>query len=322
MSFQLPQYLGRYHEICRKKGAPNCDFDKVRSKLSDLRSGARLSVIHFEIVYDRSLTPFAQFWPFPQNNLAERLQGQPTTVKIKTIEEKANVVEHALEVVQSIDVLALLLRCVYPEYFAVYGIPVVSLLPVAFPTNTVHYLRYCAELEIWQKHFGLKSVADTDMALWAFYQSVFVSGRDEKAKAEMEAFGADPFVCQRRAACALGPLLEQYKDDALTLSEILVPTSPRIAGMLAGTELEGLLKTQLKSGDDPELTIGNTIHKLCDANLIDVGKRKILLGINDIRNRCVHRTGKEPSSLEVSNMIKAVKIIFGKPARRCGPVPC
>lgn len=221
----------------------------------------------------------------------------------------------------SIDVLALLLRCVYPEYFAVYGIPVVALLPVTFPTTTVHYLRYCDELAIWQKHFGLKSVADTDMALWAFYQSAFVSGRDEKAQSEMDAFASDPFVCQRRAACALGPLLEKYKDDALTLSDILAPTSPRIAGMLAGTELEGLLKVTLKSGDDQELTIGNMIRKLYDANLIDTGTKNILLGIAGIRNRCVHRSGKEPSSLEVRNMIRTVEIILGKPARTPRPLP-
>jgi hypothetical protein len=318
MSFQLQQYLGRYKDLLRK----NCDFDKVRSKLSDLRSGARLSIVHFDIVYDRKFTPFADFWPFPREALANRLQTQSVTLKIKTPQDKVHVVERALEVIQSIDVLALLLRCVYPEYFAVYGIPVVALLPVTFPTTTVHYLRYCQELECWRKNFGLKSVADTDMALWAFHQSVFISGRDEKAQAEMDAFASDPFVCQRRAACALEPLLEKYKNDALTLSDILAPISPRIAGMLAGTELEGLLRTKLKSGDDLELTIGHMIHKLYDANLIDAGKKNILLGINDIRNRCVHRSWEEPSSLEVRNMIRTVEIIFGKPARAHRPLQC
>jgi hypothetical protein len=168
---------------------------------------------------------------------------------------------------------------------------------------------------MWQKHFGLKSVADTDMALWAFYQSVVISSRDKKAQAEMDAFSLDPFICQRRAACALEPLLEQYKNDALTLADILAPTSPRIAGMLAGTELEGLLKAKLKAGDHSELTIGKMIQKLYDENLIDKGNRNIFIGINDIRNRCVHPSGKEPSSLEVRNMIRAVELSLGRSAR-------
>ncbi len=315
MSFQLQQYLSRYGEFCRKKGSLRCDFDKVRSMLSDLRSGARLSIEHFKIVYDRELTPFADFWPFHPKALEDRLQERSVTLKIKTPQDKAHVIEHALEVVRSIDVLALLLRCIYPEYFAVYGIPVVALLAVPFPTTTAHYLGYCDELEIWRKHFGLKSVADTDMALWAFCQSVDTSDRDEKAQAEMDAFASDPFVCERRAACALEPLLKIFKNDALTLSYILAPTSPRIAGMLAGTESEGMLKTKFKFGDDQELTIGNMINELWDARRIDKGQKKILEGIRDIRNRCVHSSGKEPSCREVKNMIEAIEFFSGKPAR-------
>ena len=65
---------------------------------------------------------------------------------------------------------SVVLRFVHPQRFAVFSITMTYLLQIQRPTAVDLFVAFCEELSEWQKQFRLSSVAETEMALWAYDQ--------------------------------------------------------------------------------------------------------------------------------------------------------
>jgi len=76
-----------------------------------------------------------------------------------------------LEVFHNVGVVSLVLRFVHPQHFRVFSTPVHHLVQVNRGATVELYLAYCEELAQWAAHFGIPSVAETEMALWAFVET-------------------------------------------------------------------------------------------------------------------------------------------------------
>jgi len=91
----------------------------------------------------------------------------------------------------------------HPDRFGVFSTPVVNLLYVNCAKTVDLYTALCDELSRWKDHFDIASVAQTEMALWAFNQltSPPLHGADvENARREFE---SDVWIQRRLSAPAV-----------------------------------------------------------------------------------------------------------------------
>jgi hypothetical protein len=152
-------------------------------------------------------------------------------------------VQSLLAVFHNLGIVSLVLRFTHPERFGIFSTPVAELLLVHCPSLLDLYIGYCHELERWRKSFELGSVAQTEMALWAFHELTKGHEDNRELLQVRRAFEEDVWVQQRRVAQVFGPFL---RHGALKLAEFLVEENPNLAAMVAGREYERLLKQAAK----------------------------------------------------------------------------
>lgn len=149
-------------------------------------------------------------------------------------------VQELLDVFHNIGIVSLILRFVFPDRFGVFSTPVVYLLNVMRASTVDLYLAYCGELQAWQKRFKLKSVAEVEMALWAFHK-IIKTAEGENARFEFE---QDTWIQRQRLDQALGPFLGRY--GWLDFAYILAKREPNVAGLIAGREYVRVLKNEAR----------------------------------------------------------------------------
>ena len=241
MGLDLKSYLGRYDEVCRAKFGRTYDFAGLEETFAYLRHQDQWLVArHIEKLFDPKNTPFARYWPQPDlRNLDQTLRQ--LRVKLAPLpEDPRELIQKLLLVFHNIGTASLPLRFTYPERFGVFSMPVINLLQIQRPKSVEVYLAYCDELRQWQEHFRLKSVAETEMALWTYQQLASEERAGASSSLSDGAFQQDIWVQRRRAAQVLGPFLKNC--GALELARILAEESPKLAGMIAGEEYERLLR--------------------------------------------------------------------------------
>jgi hypothetical protein len=223
-------------------------------------------------------------------------------------------------VFHNIGTTSLLLRFTYPERFGVFSTPVIALLQVQRPRSTDLYVAYCEELLLWRTHFRLRSVAETELALWTYQQ--LVSDEQlasellgERAGAVEGEFGDDVWVQRRRAAQVLRPFLKNY--GALELARILAEESPKLAAMIAGEEYERRLRAAANRFYPASRPAGgrwalNLINRMVQDRHVALEERPRLNEIWDMRNAAVHTevdSDVELDPIAVDRMIDAIESI-------------
>jgi len=155
---------------------------------------------------------------------------------------KHKIVQKVYTKLQSMEVSSVVLSCVYPEDFAVYSPPTLTLLQVP-PDEPIHYfLRYCEELRIWGEHFlDTEGVAFTDRALWVFYESTYGHRPNSKVSTRYRhAFEEDEWIRERHASNMLRPYFARYQP--LKQARFLLEIDIYLAATVAGCEFESRLK--------------------------------------------------------------------------------
>lgn len=253
MSFNLKTYLDLFPEQFRKRFRgrkyDHSVFGHLERQFSHLRDGKSIlqAACIFQL-FERERTPFGDFWPAPnQAQLRKSLAKERLSMEFVPGGEP-ELVRRLLGVFHDIGVVSLILRFTYPEHFGIFSAPIANLLLVHRPSIVGLYLEYCHELRPWQQHFDMGSIAETEMALWAYHELTKGPGETEESRCARQEFEEDLWAQQRRVHQVFRPL-EGY--DRLELAGILAEQDATLAGMIAGREYERLLKNAGRSQGKP-----------------------------------------------------------------------
>jgi hypothetical protein len=316
VSLDLKNYLDRFGEVCQSKFGQTYDFSKLEKTFTYLRSEDQWLVAkHVEKAFDPRNTPFARYWPQPNLKNLDQILRQ-ARVKLAPLPlDPRSLIQTLLTIFHIAGTASLLLRFTYPERFGVFSTPVINLLQIQRPKSVELYLAYCEELRVWQEHFRLRSVAETEMALWTYQQLA------SEERLGNDAFEQDVWIQRRRAAQVLGPFFRNY--GALELARILAEESPKLAGMIAGEEYERLLRgaarrfypsldTQHKGWADA------VIDLMVQRGYVALEEKQRLREVWRQRNNAVH-PGAKLDAIQVEKMIDSVQSICSRWARRAQP---
>ncbi len=311
--FNLHIFRERFPEVSRAVYGRAYDFRHLEENFAYLhRDSSWLSVGHVMPLFDPARSPYARAWPRPdvkQLDVAlkrERLRLAPLRGS------GCDLAQNLLRVLRNLGLVSLILRLAYPANFAIFSGSVANILQVQRPGAVDLYMAFCRELGEWQKHFRMSSVAETEMALWSFYQ--ISNGQNGSSEEAREAFDSDVWIQRRRLGQALRPFMQRY--GPLELARLLAEEDPKLAGMIAGEEHERLLRCAAERFY-PHLSVRRKgwadalINLLAQDGRISLEDKTALRRIWTVRNQAVHPEGPDeaPGLAEVENMIDAIERI-------------
>jgi hypothetical protein len=317
--FPLKEYdnVLKYDEVCRKRFGRTYDIGTLVRKFKDLcQPHHPLTARRVMELFDPDESHFGHFWKPPQD-LERNLPfhgislARPAEADQKAWRE--SVVAAIFEFLGSVEAVSVLLRCVYPDDFAVYSPPILNLLQLPAQPPVDHYLAYCDELRVWGAHFGTGAVAPTDQALWVFYEwsygpaclKIEDPSDPRDAQARRAEFENDKWVRERQATNVLRPFLHKWS--TLEQAECLADVDSNLAGTIAGCELEKRLRkaTGLADEDVPSLIQ----HFSQQVDLNPDRRREVKQQLRKawkLRNRTVH-AHSDMNYMDVRAMIETIK---------------
>jgi hypothetical protein len=310
-AFNLQAYLERFSEVCNAKFNRTYDFAKLERDFADLGKGRRwLAARDVMKVFEPSATPFGRYWPQPAEKELDQTLKKTRLFLAPIPDHPIDLVNDLLAIFRSTAIASILLRFANPERFGIISSPVVYLLQVQRANTADLYMAYCEELEQWRKHFHMRSVAETDMALWSFYELTDGPAKTGGAPAALREFASDVWVQSRRLSHVLRPFLERH--GRLELARILGHEDPNLAGKIAGEEYERLLrgaahrlypKWKFDEGWARKL-----VERLALDGHVEAAGRVALQEVWEVRNLAVHATS-EPTWAQVDKMIDNIESI-------------
>ncbi len=220
-----------------------------------------------------------------------------------------NLVLRLLKVFHNVGVVSLVLRFVHPNHFGVFSTPVLHLVQVNRGATVELYLAYCEELAQWAAHFGIPSVAETEMALWAFAETTKDVGVAKAAAAAAKDFENDLWIQRRCVAHVVRPFLRKY--GRLQLAQILVDEDARLAGKIAAEEYERLLGVaSVKFCGRPLPRKKGAAEQLIDElerkQKISLPEKTELRRVWETRNAAIHPAELPPTRAAVEVMIDRI----------------
>ena len=314
--FDLQSCHRRFEEVCQAEFGQHYNLGSLEKDFSHLRSEKQwLAAKHVASLFEHKRAPFWKYWQKPdEKELDQTLREKHLCLALPADESRNGLLtQRLLEVFHNMGVVSLVLRFAHPGRFGTFSTPVVYLLQIHRETVIELYLAYCAELSLWKERFKMKSVADTETALWTFHKLATGSTKIRPSVGLRAQFDADKWIQRRRASQAIRPLIEKY--GPLELAWILAELNPKWAGKIAGEEYERLLHCAAR-GFYPKRKwdfeehgwVKNLISELRRENQILLEDVVTLRKVWAARNRAVHPKD-ELSSVEVEVMIESIERI-------------
>jgi hypothetical protein len=326
-SFDLKVYLPEYNAVVRRRFRRTYDSRTLEPLWDELRHGQPLEIEHLKEVFSENNSHFGQFWKIPES-LGKRLNNRPRidlqmpnheSAGVQRSEWAEKVVTTLFELLGSIDLASILLRCVHPRKFGVYSPPLLGFLQLELePRGPVyHYLDYCSELYEWGEHFGIRddgitSVGETDKALWVFYEIAYGPMHYKDAKIHQDRFCNDAWIVARRAENYLRTFFSRFRP--LEQARLMACIQPNLAAKIAGCEFERLLMNCLDPNIKGETTLRNNVNAFAIRYPGYVTKRR-LHRVCNLRNDAVHGLGLITAE-HVLEMLEAVEIVSAAPTRK------
>ncbi|MGH9395366.1 MAG: hypothetical protein ACRD18_00760 [Terriglobia bacterium] len=311
--FNLQIFRERFPEVSRAVFGRAYDFRNLEKNFAYLHKDSNwLSVGHVMPLFDPAQSPYARVWPRPDTKQLDQVLKQERLRLAPLNGLGSDLAQNLLRVLHNLGLVSLILRLAYPGNFAIFSGSVANILQVQRPGALDLYIAFCQELGEWQKHFRMSSVAETEMALWSFYQiSNSPNGSSEAART---AFDSDIWIQRRRLGQVLRPFMQRY--GPLELARLLAEEDPKLAGKIAGEEHERLLRCAAQRFH-PHLSVRQKgwadmlISLLAQDGRISLEEKTALRRIWSVRNQAVHPEGPEgaPGLAEVENMIDAIERI-------------
>jgi hypothetical protein len=311
-SFDLRSYLDRFPEVCERKFVSRFDFAKLEKEFEPLRTGGRwLTARDVAKIFEKDRTPFAHYWQQPDRKLlARKLTEQPILMSALAGDGR-ELAERLVHLFHSLGTASLVLRMVHPERFGVFSTPIVHLLQIHRENTVDLYMAYCEELHVWEEHFGLPSVAQTEMALWVYHELTAPPLHGTDVETALREFESDVWIQRRRIAQDVTPFLKSYGQ--VELAEILCECDPRLAAIIAGVEFERRLRVKWRAacGKDKfkqKKSVDEMINDLAEHAALNRKEASRLIFVWKTRNKAVHPDPRL-SYEEVEEMIICIKEI-------------
>ena len=241
-------------------------------------------------IFEEGKTIYAYYW-----RLSKLKAWEDTAISLHESQRqnsgwKESIVQKLRAHLRRMEIVSVLLSCVYPEDFAVYSPPIMTILHVPPCSPIQHYLRYCEELWEWGRHFlGEESVRKADRALWVFYQRAYAS--DVKTHLiYRKAYDEDSWIRQRHAKTILASYFLKYPP--LEQARFLLDIDLCLAATIAGCEFEARLKDLVPAARKrrlPHEDLWSVIEYLA-ANCGYGPRKSRFHEIRELRNMAIHRT--------------------------------
>ncbi|HOE14266.1 MAG TPA: hypothetical protein PLL62_04610 [Candidatus Saccharicenans sp.] len=240
--FDLKQLLPLYDEIgCLKYGG-TLNFPQLMKLMEPVRLGQEdFGLKHLEIIKRDHLFP--AWWKMPELSPQEidSLKELFKNIQPKDI----GLIQKLFEIFKNIEIMSCLLRIMCPEHYGIYSAPVENLLSIKAETPVKKYLKYLDDLSELQEVYGLATIAEADMALWALSAILnedYLRNNPDYHQIYLDYIN-EPNAVKRISARQALKNIRKENVSYLDLAECFLETDPEVAGFLAGKELESLIYT-------------------------------------------------------------------------------
>jgi hypothetical protein len=313
VGLDLKAHLEKYPEICKRKFGRSYDFAALEKRFGPLREGQRwLAARDVSHIFHSENTPFGRYWPQPNKKDLDKVLSAKRIGLGLNSQDRGDLVRSLLSIFHNVGVVSIILRFAHPEQFGVFSTPVLYLVQINRAATVDLYLAYCEELAAWAKRFGIPTVAETEMAIWSFAETIKDADTRKESAAAARSFENDVWIQRRRAAHIVGPFLRHY--GRLQLARILLDEDHRLAGKIAADEYERLLGVAsmrfrgrplpAKKGAAEHL-----IDELAIKQKISLPEKVELRRVWETRNAAVHPGGSLPTRASVDVMIDLIERI-------------
>jgi hypothetical protein len=294
-----------YRKMC-KKATHGSEFnpDELEQELSGLRTNKRRFLCKSDLdrMFEEGKTVYGYYWKVPRGVQWEGSEISLHESQCAKSGWKESIVHKLFSLLARMEVVSVLLRCVYPNDFAVYSPPLMTILQVPPCPPIQHYLKYGEELQEWGRHFlDSESVSTADRALWVFYQSAYAPSSDVKTKlVYRKAYDEDYWVQQRHAKNNLTSFSEY---PPLKQARFLLEIDLYLAATIAGCEFEVRIKDLVPEARKRRLAQSEGLWNVIEYLAINCGyahKKSRFHEIRELRNMAIHRTmGLTPENVKM-----------------------
>ncbi|MBE0461499.1 MAG: hypothetical protein IBX60_07685 [Candidatus Aminicenantes bacterium] len=162
------EYKELFEKLIRKKHGMETNFEKIEGKLDHLRKGNSLAYSDLGIIGDDSCWPFSKYWMWPSKEQIEEELKKTSGWFVNLPENEERIIGGLDGIFKNIAIVSIILRFVYPEFYAIYSRPPLKILRIERGTNDIEeYLNYVNIMRLLKHSFGVTRTAGIDMIVWA-----------------------------------------------------------------------------------------------------------------------------------------------------------
>lgn len=283
-----------YREACvGATSGSEFDPDALEPLWNELRTNQDRYLLRGDLdrIFEEGKTVYGYYW-----RLSKLKAWEDTAISLHESQRqnsgwKESIVQKLRAHLRRMEIVSVLLSCVYPKDFAVYSPPIMTILQVPPCPPIQHYLRYCEELREWGRHFlGAESVSKADRALWVFYQRTYGPASEVKTRLTYRnAYDDDYWIRQRHAKTMLESCFSGRP--ALKQAEFLLDIDRYLAATIAGCEFEARLRDLVPEARKrrlPHEGLWSVVEYLAVHGYAH--KKSLFHEIRELRNMAIHRT--------------------------------
>jgi hypothetical protein len=289
-----------YRKACvEATGGNEFDPDALEPLWSELRTNRNRYLLRSDLdrIFEEGKTIYGYYW-----RLSNLKAWEDTAISLHESQRrnsgwKESIVQKLRTHLRRMEIVSVLLSSAYPEDFAVYSPPIMTILHVPPCSPIQHYLRYCEELREWGRHFlGEESVRKADRALWVFYQRAYEPASEPASKVKTrliyrKAYDEDYWIRQRHAKTMLAPYFSEYPP--LEQARFLLDIDLYLTATIAGCEFEARLRDLVPEARKRRLTQPEDLGSVIEYLALYCGyahKKSRFHEIRKLRNMAIHRT--------------------------------
>lgn len=276
-----------FREIIRKKHGMEVDFDSIEEKLDHLRGGKSLAYSDLEIIGDEKCWPFKKYWMWPSKKQVKQLLKN-TRGWLKDLPKNEEWTIGELNgIFKNIALVSIILRFVWPEYYAIYSRPPLKILRIERGIDdSEEYLNYVQTLRLLKQSFGVTKISEVDMIVWV------VSQEKNEYLRELTKLLAN----QLPENLTPEELLHYLQDNPAKIAEVYYRKGAyKTSGMWVATAFEKFLQDECKrlKLSIPRKKNGKIQNLLNSLSRTDEYwyKRETMKDLKGLRNKAVHESG-------------------------------
>ena len=177
-NFDLKECSNCVDETFTNKFGRVPQLDKLESKFSDLKGTEKaLAYRKTKQLTNSKLWNFKDFWAIPGRGQTVKALKKTKGLFKDLLEDEKKAIAVLYEIFKNIEVVSIVLRFIDPENFGIISPPVrFALRQPPKKTYIEEYVDYLYTLRTYSKEYGIKRVADADMALWTLMEKCVIPG--------------------------------------------------------------------------------------------------------------------------------------------------